>query len=508
MPHRVSTRLIQSIRPHGWLLAALSIGLVLRLIGLTSHAMWYDEAFSVLFSKTGLKAMAYGTLTPVNGAAADIHPLLYYTVLWGWMKLVGTSALAVRSLSVVIGLGVVLAGWRLSADLFDREVANLAAILLAVSPFEIHYAQEARMYSLLAMLCLFVALFYYRGIMNGHWRDWIGFGICAALAMYAHILAAGVLLALGFSWFLWHRGQRTKQFTTGVGLALLIYLPWMVQLPSQMSRVELSYWIESPGALDLVQAAIIFVTDLPLKDILLPVGLFIAILTLSLAAWQTYRASRDRSPQFHCASWVSFLALAPPVLIYAVSQIQPVFILRGLLPSVSFFLIWLAWALRATRRNRLIYLTGMLAMLVASFAGLVSRWDYQGFPYAPFAEVAAEIESQLEAGEVVLHSNKLSMLPMVYAAPQLDQRYMADRSGSGSDTLALPTQEVLDLFAYEQIELAAEGAGRVYFIIFEREIAEYLAAGFAEHPYLTWLESRFEVAEMRQWGELRLYVFE
>ena len=70
------------------LVLILLLAFGLRLINLGGRTLWYDEAFAVLFSATGLPAMLYGTLTPVAGGAADIHPLLYYTTLEGWMRLV------------------------------------------------------------------------------------------------------------------------------------------------------------------------------------------------------------------------------------------------------------------------------------------------------------------------------------------------------------------------------------------------------------------------------------
>jgi hypothetical protein len=196
------------------------------------------------------------------------------------------------------------------------------------------------------------------------------------------------------------------------------------------------------------------------------------------------------------------------VIVYGVSQFRPVFILRGLLPSVTFFAIWLAWGLTSERRNRVFLWTGISIMILASGMGLISRWGFQGFPYAPFDQVGEALETQIEQGSIVLHSNKLTMLPLVYAAPHIDQRYMADIRGTGSDTLALPTQEVLGLIAYDQIESAVDGADRVYFVIFEREILEYQEAGYEDHPFLAWLCLHFEQIQIQEWGELRVYVFQ
>ena len=59
--------------------AILLLAFLIRLIGITSRPIWYDEAFAILFSAKGPAAMVYGTLAPTGTGAADIHPLGYYT---------------------------------------------------------------------------------------------------------------------------------------------------------------------------------------------------------------------------------------------------------------------------------------------------------------------------------------------------------------------------------------------------------------------------------------------
>ncbi len=85
----------------------LILALLARLPGIASRPLWYDEAFAVLFSSKGLAAMLRGTLAAEGGVAADVHPIFYYTLLWGWQGMVGSSPAAVRGLSILFGLGTV-----------------------------------------------------------------------------------------------------------------------------------------------------------------------------------------------------------------------------------------------------------------------------------------------------------------------------------------------------------------------------------------------------------------
>src|SRR5215210_1960194 len=85
-------------------ISILILALCVRFLGINTRPIWYDEAFSILFSEKGLSAMLYGTLAPAGVGSADIHPLGYYTLLWLWMKLFGESLLAARLLSILAGL--------------------------------------------------------------------------------------------------------------------------------------------------------------------------------------------------------------------------------------------------------------------------------------------------------------------------------------------------------------------------------------------------------------------
>src|SRR5574339_1196024 len=82
----------------------LIVALCVRLLGIVSRPIWYDEAFAILFSEKGVNAMLYGTLAPTGAGSADIHPLGYYSILWLWMKIFGESLAATRLLSILAGL--------------------------------------------------------------------------------------------------------------------------------------------------------------------------------------------------------------------------------------------------------------------------------------------------------------------------------------------------------------------------------------------------------------------
>lgn len=170
------------------LLATLLFAIGVRMIGILSRPIWYDEAFSILFSEKGLDAMIYGALSRTASGSADIHPLGYYTLLWAWMLVFGKSLLAVLLLSVFINLISIVLVYNIARLLFDTNTAAASALLAALLPFQIHFAQEVRMYAL-PSLWLLSATYSFLRARGGNWQWRIVFGISCALAQYTHNLA-------------------------------------------------------------------------------------------------------------------------------------------------------------------------------------------------------------------------------------------------------------------------------------------------------------------------------
>lgn len=451
--------------------------------------------------------MAYGTLTEEAGVAADIHPLGYYTLLWLWGNAFGASPVAIRSLSVLLGLGIVALGYLLALRLFGKNVAVISGWLLAFSPFQVHYAQEARMYALLALILLAATLSYWQCLQGQRLWSWIVFSVLAAAAMYVHNLAALYLVCLALTPIFLRRWRDLGKTVLFSLVAVVLYLPWLVRVPSQLARVNWAYWIPRPELIELVRTLLVFSSGLPLPDWGLPFALFLAILIMIAAMWATILALRVAKSAGRRAAWLMGLAGGPVLLMYLVSQLQPVYLDRAMLPAGVMFVIWLAWTVEESTLPSNARRGVLLAIGLAFVLGLTSFYIYRGFPYAPFDQVNTVLQEELSEDEVVLHSNKITLIPAVYDDSSIDHRYLADPPGSGSDTLAPATQEVLGLLAYEDAEQAIGDAAGVWFIIFPREIDDYVAHGFEEHPTLTWLQTEFTLDDLSSYGDLDVYHF-
>jgi 4-amino-4-deoxy-L-arabinose transferase-like glycosyltransferase len=488
------------------ILTVLILALGIRLLGIWSRPIWYDEAFSILFSEKGLSAMLYGTLAPTGIGSADIHPLGYYTSLWLWMKLFGGSLVAARALSVLAGLVSVYLVYLIALEASsDPDTATLSMLFAALAPFQIHYAQEIRMYAFMTMWLLLATFAYQRGARGGSWKWWGLFSISAALAQYSHNLAAFYLAALALLPLLQKNWRVLRaMILAGMG-ALILYGPWLVQLPAQFTKVQNSYWVARPDSSKLFTLLLVYITNTPLPASLIAFALAIVLVVMVIGVIQTIRYNRQTNTG--TGNWLFYLSFVPPLFLFLFSQWRPVYIERALLPSGAIFCIWLAWVVRNTNLQKPVQYTLLGLLGLSSLLGIYQHLTYRDFPYGPFQALDLSLRERVEAEDIIVHSNKLSMLPAMCFDSTLSQSFIGDEPGSQADTLAAATQQVLGIEAEPGIESATSNASQVWYIVYTRSVAEYKTGGHKTHPDLEFLNANYTLQSVEDWDGLQLYFF-
>ncbi|MBN1656867.1 MAG: glycosyltransferase family 39 protein, partial [Anaerolineae bacterium] len=158
LTHRSLTETNPRTLAYSLLLAVIVVGGLVRAHQLGDKSLWIDEAFSVWMGRQPVPELLSWLVR------IDQHPPLYYLLLHIWMHIgegLGhmttpkASAAWVRALSALCSTLNIAVLYALGRRLAGRKVGLLAALILALSPFHVHLAQEARMY---ALLCLNVSL--------------------------------------------------------------------------------------------------------------------------------------------------------------------------------------------------------------------------------------------------------------------------------------------------------------------------------------------------------------
>ncbi len=116
------------------------------------------------------------------------HPPLYFYCSTFVQRLFGDSLVLRRAPAVIFSLLVLPAAWWLALELFsDRLTAWTFAALVAVSPFHVVYAQQAREYSLWTLLTLLSSAALLHVLRTR--RRWaiVGYGISIGLGLWSFV---------------------------------------------------------------------------------------------------------------------------------------------------------------------------------------------------------------------------------------------------------------------------------------------------------------------------------
>src|SRR3990170_899494 len=210
--------------------AVLLVGAGVRFWGLGAKSLWFYETYSVFIARQALVDI------PRMLQTYDTHPPFQYILLNLWMGLFGSGEFSIRIPSVLASVGAILLTFFMGRRLAGDRVGLLAAALLAVSPFQVTSAQEARMYPFLTLFGLGASYALWLALEEGRRRHWTAYVLLMVLALYTHYFALLLLAAQGVYVLGAHR---TKAAVRGWLLALtavaLAYLPLVPTLWTQLA---------------------------------------------------------------------------------------------------------------------------------------------------------------------------------------------------------------------------------------------------------------------------------
>lgn len=315
----------------------VTVAALLRFVMLSRQSLWLDEFASWQFASLDLRHVLLSEPT---------NPPFYYLLLHVWMKWLGKSESAMRSLSIVPSLISVGLVYHFSQRLFNRSIALVAACYMAISTFQIYYAQEARCFSLLVTLLLAATLCLWNALeAESPSRRYLYFGAYAVLgaaALYTHFISIFFLAAHGL-YVLLLRPKRLWLASVSIATSLALFSPWlmtMLHVAAGGGQVRRYLWLKLP------QAYFSFVYGdslIPLDDeavrhipqTLRANGwiLVASILTLAILAFWGRRAWKRWGDKF---LFVFTMATVPVVLAFLVSFKVMLFDERYLIPSSPF----------------------------------------------------------------------------------------------------------------------------------------------------------------------------
>lgn len=302
-----------------FLIAAVALGIFVRLYGLDIQSLWYDEIATYIYSLHGFPKFLTIMLR-------EVHPPLYQLFSFYWIKMFGYSEIILRMPSAVAGILAVFCIYPMSKKLFGTHTAVSATILMSLSSAAIYYSQEARSYSFLLLFSTISTLLWLSILKKMTESDLSKkelalFGITGIINCYLHYFGAALiffqlfyLLAVSIKF-----KKNIKEIAVLSVITALSFLPWFfIHLIFLKTHVAGKFWIAKKGIsffLDL--ADFIFNKKL----------LWILILPLFLNIKTIIRSFAENSQKFLIYSLIC-LCFIPVFAVFIISFNTPLLVVR------------------------------------------------------------------------------------------------------------------------------------------------------------------------------------
>lgn len=471
-----------------WLLVLLTF--VWRIEGLDKQSLWRDEVDAVYFALGDLRRLLSMFVEPGHNGA------LYYAGLRPYLRLMGSSEFALRYPSLLLGVLSIPLMWQVSRHLLPSTLhagpsnslvhtknrwrfywkviisdpGLLATSFLAVSPYQLWYSQEGKMYTATTLIVLIATWFWLNGLdRRSDWRSWLGLFIVITLGLYTHLLLA-LLFPLLSVWFLIsYRRYRSRAVYLLLASSAVIAVyacqsSWIWQLftsskshtgrpfvPLSETLQETLYY-QLNGVMPPKNGGIWL---LPLL-ILAASGVLYGYRVLSKPI-QRPGVLSGRERQLLVISWL----LLPILAIYAVSLRQPVFAPRYIIWIAPALMMMLALGVQTLRSQRTAWRCWLATLMVVYVVGygLATGWQQKKTPIKhDLRSAVAYISQRRQPGELlILHIPHLEYAYRYYSGDQGPQPFDGDDADLGWWVGGLWTNDALaDSEVVKQVEKEME----------------------------------------------------
>jgi mannosyltransferase len=397
------TRDIASRKTCGFLLVLISS--VFRSYHLAAQSLWFDETYTVLVARMPLKI-------GLEFLVADgVHPPLFY-----WIEKlvvsVGESDCLVRLPAMIFGVLGVVALYLFAERWIGRRVGLVSALLLAASPFHIWYSQEARMYSLLALLALVCMWGYLQILDHPTRRDYVIFVFSSALAYLTHYFALFLPL-IQFLHLLIHLRRYPRQLRIWSGLQAAASVPllgWIYLLAQRPVQHFGIGWIPNSDWKDLIYTltnfTIGYIPPARVVQWLLVVGIS------ALVAWGVKQIGDNAPLRTLLLLWAFF----PPLFILLLSIRRPTYVDRFFILCLPAFLMLLSAGIMGLRKDWAA-VAGLVILSIFAWRSIELLSPPDTLRKEDWRQAVKYVSVEVQDNEIIVHRLLQGAVPFLYYQP-------------------------------------------------------------------------------------------
>lgn len=363
-----------------------------------TQSLWRDEAYSILISQKSVST--YFNLS--------FEPPLYYILLHYWMKIFGTSEIAVRSLSLLAFLIALYFIGKLAKKIFTTSwLSTYLPILFFLNPMLFYYAFEARAYG---WYLAFTVLSTY-GYFEKKWPIYIA---ATTLGLYTHAYMVFVVVVqcvhyaitnIQVSKFRISHIFSNHFFQSLVGIGIF-YSPWIAKIYSDIPRLKQSWYF--PVDTQLFKSV--------LGNIFLgyegtPWNLWIFMEKVSYVIFFFTLFSMIRKHNRVYTLYFFLLLYIPLITILTISIYKPLFVMRYMIPATVSEIFLIAIAMSHIKNFTLQKIIGSCICLSLVW---FSIWFAPNHKKIDIKSVVSEINALQKTQDVIFVDDALILYETMY----------------------------------------------------------------------------------------------
>lgn len=247
----------------------IGLGIFFRFANLEHRAYWIDEAFTSLrisghlerevaiqqlFDGRVVTAREFekyqspdpekgliGTIRSISAEDTGMTPL-YFILARLWNQWFGSSIATTRSLSAFLSILVLPIVYSLCQELFESSFVGLiSVVLVAISPFHLIYASQARPYSLWTLATVLSSTLLLKAMRSKTKLSWVAYALSVTIGLYSHLFFGLVAICHGVFVFFNHKFCLKKTFfyySLASLLGFLLFIPWIIEIRPHLKQLE------------------------------------------------------------------------------------------------------------------------------------------------------------------------------------------------------------------------------------------------------------------------------
>lgn len=305
---------------------------------------WRDEAFSYLLAKKNIAEIFYLT-------AKDFNPPLYYLFLHFWIKIFGSSEIAIRLMSLIFYWLTLYVVSLFLENILKMKIKKTIfyTLFFAFNPLLLYYAFEARNYTLFAFFASLSFYFLYK-------KKWRPYLISSVLGLYTHYFMIFVLV---FQYFLKKSKKQLQAF--------LYFIPWLIFVIFNKGLIIEDFWIKKLSFDKVFNFISQIYTGYEYDFKFYDHSIFYLSLVFWIIIFYGYLKTKNNQKDYQLYKYFFVWGVIIPFFVFLISLIKPIFLPRYLIFANIGLILLLIYSLEKLPKFFRVFIIALIILVTFNY---------------------------------------------------------------------------------------------------------------------------------------------